>query len=75
MSKYNEGTSMKMADVKKLSVFVRCTLSRVDWKIPVFRPTLKCHKTPIKIRPVISKRRTANTQVGKVICSAFSKIM
>lgn len=72
--KYNQLDPISLAKVEKCNVYVRRTLSRISWKIPILRPTLKCHKNPANIRPVISKRGIASIQVGKVICFALSKI-
>lgn len=59
MLKYNECTPIRRVEIERMNTFVRNTLLRVVWKVPVLRPTIKCHKTPLKIRPVISKRGTA----------------
>lgn len=62
------------ASVFSMNLYVRNTLTRVAWKVPVFRPTLKVHKKPHSIRPIISKRHTPSILVGKVIRTALGLI-
>lgn len=49
-------------------------LSSVEWVVPKFIPTVKYHKTPLTIRPVISKKGSASMSVGKVIVRALEQM-
>lgn len=61
--------------IKGCNAFIRANLRRVEWKIPVLQPTIKFHKDPVKIRPVICKRGTPSISVGKVIKFTIEQIM
>lgn len=45
------------------------------WGMPTFHPTVKYHKTPLKLRPIISKRGTPSIAIGSVIKDALKLIM
>lgn len=57
-----------------LNAKVRFDLSKKAWGVPHFRPTIKCHKDPRQLRPVICKRGTPSICVGEVIEGVFKKI-
>lgn len=61
--------------LKGYNAYVRRTLRRVEWKIPILQPTIKFHKDPVKIRPVICKRGTPSISVGKVIKFTIEKLV
>lgn len=67
-------TARALDDLDRMNQFVLRSLSHAVFGIPVFRPSVKFHKSPLKLRPVISKRNTPSISVGKVICYALSKI-
>lgn len=68
-------TGYAYKNITSMNAYVSSLLKRVSWKVPIFRPTIKFHKQPLKIRPVISKRGTPSISVGKAINFAVGKIM
>lgn len=68
-------TPATLKELQKMNAYVRGSLLRANWKVPVFRPTLKFHKNPLKVRPVISKRDTPSIVVGRVIRYALNQIL
>lgn len=50
------------------------TLKNICLGMPRFRPTIKLHKDPRKVRPVISKRGTPSITIGRVIRKAFENV-
>lgn len=58
------GRNAKVADV----------LDKLRWGMPNFRPTIKYHKDPLKLRPVICKRGTPSIGVGKLINSVLKEV-
>lgn len=61
--------------IQGMNAYVKRTLTKVEWNVPIYRPTLKLHKDPLKVRPVICKRHTPSISVGKVIRFVLGKIM
>lgn len=53
---------------------VHYVLSHAEWRMPMFIPTVKYHKTPLSLRPVVSKKGSASVAVGRVICEALTRI-
>lgn len=47
-------------------------LKRAEWKVPTFIPSVKYHKTPLAIRPVVSKKGSASVSVGIIISEALT---
>lgn len=68
-------SSEAVRELNRMNTFVRQKLNRVCWMIPVFRPSIKYHKVPLKLRPIVSKRNTPSIRVGKVILLTLSKVM
>lgn len=68
-------TPVRSYDIIRMNSYVRHQLSRINWKIPIFRPSIKYHKFPLKLRPIVSKRDTPSIPVGRVILFALKKIM
>lgn len=64
-----------LEEISRMNKYVASLLRRINWKVPVFRPSLKFHKTPAKLRPIVSKRFTPSIQIGKAILFALKKIM
>lgn len=64
-----------LAVLDGMNSYVYGLLSNVSWGMPNFRPVIKFHKDPIKLRPVICKRATPSIKVGEVIRYALSKLM
>lgn len=62
-------------DISRMNQYVASILRRINWKVPVFRPSLKFHKTPAKLRPIVSKRETPSIPIGKAILFALKKIL
>lgn len=68
-------TANQYKEITSLNSYVRSLLVNVCWSVPTFRPTIKFHKDPVKIRPVISKRDTPSISVGKVVRLALERVM
>lgn len=49
-------------------------LSKVEWRFPVFSPTLKFHKDPLVLRPIISKCGSPSIALGLVIKRAMEAL-
>lgn len=61
--------------IRRMNVFVSSAIGRAIWGVPIFRPSVKYHKTPAKLRPIVSKRHTPSIAIGKAILFALKKIM
>lgn len=72
---YRDSTASEFKNIISLNSYARSLLVSVDWAMPSFRPTIKFHKDPVKIRPVISKRGTPSIDVWKVVRFALERIM
>lgn len=70
-----DSTAVQRKEIISLNAYVRSILTHVSWAVPTFRPSIKFHKEPVKIRPVISKRGTPSISVGKVIRLALERVM
>lgn len=68
-------TSREISVIEGMNAYVFGKLSAISWGMPNFRPVIKYHKDPIKLRPVICKRNTPSINVGEAVCYALSKIM
>lgn len=49
-------------------------LSKIKWRFPSFSPTLKFHKSPLVLRPVISKFDGPSISLGLVIKAALEAV-
>ena len=50
-------------------------LTNIEFRFPSFRPTIKYHKDPVQVRPVISKCGSISIGVGTVIKRALERLM
>ena len=71
----DECTERERLSIKVLNKRVMYWLTHCGWQMPSFRPTLKFHKDPIKLRPVVSKRFSPSIGLGKAIKLALDQIM
>lgn len=63
-----------MGLIEGLNKQVVYLLSRIEWRCPSFSPTLKFHKDPLALRPVISKCGGPSIALGRVIKMALERI-
>lgn len=62
--------SEKLADGRNLRVYH--VLKKAEWVVPTFIPSVKYHKTPLAIRPVVSKKGSASMSVGVIVSEALT---
>lgn len=60
--------------VKGMNTYIFCTLSRANWGVPSSNPSVKYHKDPIKVRPIVCKRGTPSIAVGYAVRYVLEKL-
>lgn len=68
------GGSSYEAVVRGLNQYVYECLNGCAWGFPSFRPSIKYHKDPLKLRPIVCKRGTPSIGVGNAIRYVVSKV-
>lgn len=60
--------------VKGMNSYFSGTLSRANWGMPSLNPSVKYHKDPIKVRPIVCKRGTPSITVGYAVRYVLDKL-